>query len=106
MASRSCAAGHCGYAASKAALDAMVQVMAKEFVHRKIRVNAILPRYVNTPLIQGELEDTFGLKEQIDKSQKLGLIEPQSLAYLTEFLVSDKGKYITGALIPVTAGFL
>ncbi len=106
MASHSCDVGHCGYAASKAALEAMVQVMAKEFVRRKIRVNAILPAYVDTPRIQGKLEDTSWLREKIEESQKLGLIEPESLAGLTEFLISDRGKYITGALLPVTAGLL
>ena len=84
----------------------MVKVMAKEFVRRKIRVNAILPTYVDTPLIQGDLEDTFDLKGGIQRNQQLGVIEPVSLAYLVEFLISEKGKYITGALIPVTAGLL
>ena len=51
MAAHSCIPGHCGYAASKAALDAIVQVMSKEFSRRKIRVNAILPTYVDTPLL-------------------------------------------------------
>ena len=106
MASQSCAIGHCGYAASKAALNAMVKVMAKEFVRRKIRVNAIMPTYVDTPLLQGDLEDTFDLKAKIEKTQALGIIEPKSIAYLVEFLISEKAKYITGALVPVTAGLL
>lgn len=106
MASQLCDVGHCGYAASKAALDAMVRVMAKEFVRRKIRVNAILPSYVGTSRIQKAMEESVGLREQIEKSQKLGLIDSQSLACLAEFLISDRGKYITGALIPVTAGLL
>lgn len=106
MASQSCATGHCGYAASKAALNAMVKVMSKEFVRRKIRVNAIMPTYVDTPLLKGDLEDTFDLKGNIERNQVLGIIEPRSLAYLVEFLISEKGKYITGALIPVNAGLL
>ena len=106
MASQSCAIGHCGYAASKAALNAMVKVMAREFVRRKIRVNAIMPTYVDTPLLQGDLEDAFDLKATIEKTQALGIIEPKSIAYLVEFLISEKAKYITGALVPVTAGLL
>ena len=99
-----CIPGHCGYAASKAALDAIVQVMSKEFSRRKIRVNAILPTYVDTPLLRGDMENTFDLQGRIEANQPFGIIDPRYLAYLVEFLISDKAKYITGTLIPVTAG--
>lgn len=104
MASKSCIAGHCGYASSKAAVNAMVKVMAKEFLRRKIRVNAILPTYVDTPLLKGDVESAFGLDEKINSIQPLGIITPESIAYLAEFLLSEKSRYITGALIPVTGG--
>ena len=65
-----------------------------------------MPTYVDTPLLKGDLEDTFDLKGNIERNQVLGIIEPRFLAYLVEFLISEKGKYITGALIPVTAGLL
>lgn len=104
MAAHSCIPGHCGYAASKAALDAIVQVMSKEFSRRKIRVNAILPTYVDTPLLRGDMENTFDLQGRIEANQPFGIIDPRYLAYLVEFLISDKAKYITGTLIPVTAG--
>ena len=43
--------GQLTYAASKSALNSMVEVMAKEFLKRKIRVNAIMPSYVDTPMV-------------------------------------------------------
>ena len=104
MASESCINGHCGYASSKAAVNAMVKVMAKEFARRKFRVNAILPTYVDTPLLKGDMESAFGLDKKIEQIQPLGIIQPEAIAWLAEFLISDKGKYITGALIPVTGG--
>ena len=104
IAAHSCVPGHCGYAASKAALDAIVQVMSKEFSKRKIRVNAILPSFVDTPLLRGDLEKIYDLQGRIEANQPLGIIDPRYLAYLVEFLISDKAKYITGTLIPVTAG--
>lgn len=87
------------YSASKAALNAAVKVMSKEFLKRNIRVNAILPANVDTPMCSN-------LKELIDIAsiQPMGLIDPREIAYLAEFLLSDKAKYITGALIPVSAG--
>lgn len=87
------------YSASKAALNAAVLTMAKEFVKRETRVNAIMPAYVDTRMNEG-LDDLI----EIGERQPFGLIEPRQIAYLIEFLLSGKSKYITGALIPVSAG--
>ena len=93
--------GQVSYAASKAALNSMVEVMSKEFLKRKIRVNAIMPSYVDTPMVAEG--GRFGMNNGIDQ-MPLGVIEPIQIAYLTEFLLSDRSKYITGAAIPVSAG--
>ena len=87
------------YAASKNALNTAVSVASKEFVKRSIRVNAVMPAYVDTRMNSG-LEDLIDVCEE----QPMGLIAPRDIAYLVEFLISDKSKYITGALIPVSAG--
>ncbi len=87
------------YSASKNALNTAVQVASKEFVKRMIRVNAILPAYVDTHFID-DIEDMM----DINKVQPMGLIPTVAIAEIVEFLLSDKSKYITGALIPVTAG--
>lgn len=93
--------GQASYAASKAAMNAMVQVMAQEFLKRKIRVNAIMPSYVDTPMV--EKDASFGMNNGID-NMPLGVIDPVQIAYLVEFLLSDKAIHITGAEIPVTSG--
>ena len=87
------------YAASKSAMNTAVKVMAKEFVKRKIRVNGILPAYVDTRMTQ-DIEDFV----DVEKRQPFGLIDPRQIAYLAEFLLSEKSRFITGALIPVSAG--
>ena len=91
--------GSLPYAAAKSAVNTAVSVASKEFLKRYIRVNAILPAYVDTPM-------NDGLEELLDVSevQPMGLIPPKAIAELTEFLLSDRSKYITGALIPVSAG--
>ena len=91
--------GSLPYAAAKSAVNTAVSIASKEFLKRSIRVNAILSAYVDTPLIDG-------LDELLDVSevQPMGLIPPKAIAELAEFLISDKSKYITGALIPVSAG--
>lgn len=91
------------YTSSKAALEAAVQVMAKEMIKRKIRVNAILPACVDTDMVDNA---PFINKAEIENVQPFGLIEPEYISYLIEFLLSDKAKYITGALLPVSAGVI
>ena len=93
-----CYSGSCNYAASKSAINTAVKVMAKEYLRRKIRVNAVLPGYVNTPL--GPDEDDPVYIEQ----QPLGIIKAPYVAYLIEFLLSDKSRYMTGTLIPISGG--
>ena len=91
--------GSTPYSASKSALNTAVQVAAKEFVKRSIRVNALLPAYVDTHFID-DIQDLM----DVNTVQPMGLIPPKAIAELVEFLLSEKAKYITGALIPVTAG--
>lgn len=92
-----CDKSMCTYAASKAAVDTAVRVMAKEFVRRKIRVNSIQASYVETPM----MEIVDNLEEKI-AAQPLGIIEPIQVAYLMEFLLSEKSKYITGSNIKIS----
>ncbi len=87
------------YSSSKAALNTAVKVMAKELGKRAIRVNSILPGYVKTPMTADE-----SLVADVQKSQPLGFIEPEYIAYMIEFLLSDKSRYITGANIPISGG--
>lgn len=99
VSNETCNKGSAPYAAAKSAVDTSVTVMSKEFMNRNIRVNSIKPALIDTHFI----DSTKDLID-IEKYQPLGLIDPISIAYLVEFLLSDKAKYITGAHIPVSAG--
>ncbi len=87
------------YASSKEALNVAAKVMSKEFIKRKIRVNTIMPAYVNTSMC-ADLEGTLDL----NGVQPMGLIDPVQVAYLIEFLLSDKSLFLTGTTIPITGG--
>ena len=82
----------------------MVKVIAKELVRREIRVNAIMPGFVNTKLLTPFRESVENFDEMIQKEQPWGLIEPEQVADLAEFLLSEQSRMITGALIPITGG--
>ncbi len=91
--------GSVAYTASKNALNTAVSIASKEFLKRGIRVNAIQPAYVDTRMTE-DLESLVDIKKQ----QPMGLISPRDVAYMIEFLLSEKSRYITGAFIPISAG--
>ena len=95
--------GMCTYSMSKAALNTAVQTMSKEFVKRKVRVNAVLPAYVNTSMTVGS-DQVDSKIAMLQEKQPLGIIEPEYIAYMVEFLLSEKAQYMTGALIPISGG--
>ncbi len=99
ISSKTCYPGTTNYAASKASVNIAVQTMSKEFMKRKIRVNAILPANVETPMVINE-----STLDKPEKYQPLGLIDIECIARTIEFFMSEKARYITGAEIPVSAG--
>ena len=87
------------YTAAMNAMNTAVQIGSKEFLKRGIRVNSIMPAYVDTPM-NAELHEYVN----IDEAQPMGMIPPRAVSGIIEFLLSDKSRYITGANIPVSAG--
>lgn len=103
MATMANAVGQSLYASSKSALNSFVKISAKEYVKRRIRINAIMPANVVTPMTS-DLENR--IPADITDTQPYGMIPAEQIAYLAEFLLSDKAEYITGATIPVSAGMI
>jgi NAD(P)-dependent dehydrogenase (short-subunit alcohol dehydrogenase family) len=102
LSARTCYAGALNYTASKASVNVAVKTIAKEFLKRKIRVNAILPANVNTSLTQNEM--SFVREDNSDQS--MGFVAVETVAQMIEFLLSDKAAYVTGAEIPISAGMI
>lgn len=92
------------YSASKAAINTFVKSAAMELVSRKIRINAIAPAMVQTQMYYDTIEEIPSMEAVIQNAQPFGLIEPEAIAELAEFLLSEKAKYITGSIIIVGAG--
>ena len=101
-----CMPGQGPYTASKAAMNAGVKTMAKEFVRRKIRVNAVLPAGVLTPMAEKKAEVFCDIHttEKAKSEQTLGEISPESVADSVCFLLSEQAKFVTGELLKITSG--
>ena len=94
---------HLAYSSSKAALDHITRIQALELGAHGIRVNAVRPTVVLTPLAI-ENWDSIEL-ERMKASIPLGrLAEPADVAAAVAWLLSDEASMITGALLPVDGG--
>ena len=104
LASFRCDKGMCTYSAAKAALEAAVSVMSKELRNRGHRANAILPSFVDTPMIHDENNPIIDIDNKI-ANQPMGLVKPLDVAYLVEYLLSEKARFISDAHIPIGGGY-
>ena len=99
-------AGKVGYCSTKSAILGLTKSSALEFAKRKIRVNALLPGVVNTPMT----EKLFTLMDQsqvdnIINMHPLGIGEVEDIVPIVEFLLSDGSRWITGQSIIVDGGY-
>ena len=94
------------YSASKAALDGAIRCLACDLKKKKIRINSVMPCWVNTRMYTTYLErypDTFEVQE-IKEKQYMGVTEPIEIANTVAFLLSDAAKTITGTSILIDGG--
>ncbi len=98
------ARGLAAYSASKAAVNNLVKSAAMELSLRQIRVNAIAPAMVRTPMYYDTIAQIPEMEAAVRANQPFGLIEPESIAEIAAFLMSSKAKYITGSVLVVNAG--
>lgn len=90
------------YAAAKAGVYGFTKTLAQELMAKNITVNSISPGYINTRLMNGIRADI--LQDIVDLIPAKRLGEPQEVAWVVEFLVSEKSNYITGANLSVNGG--
>lgn len=94
---------HSMVASSKGAIEGLTKALAAEFAP-KIRVNCIAPSITNTPLAASLLntEDKIAANAQKHPLKKIG--EPNDIAQLAEFLLSENASWITGQILHVDGG--
>ena len=96
------------YSASKAAIDAAIRCMVCDLQKHKIRINSVMPSWVNTNMFADfmrDYPDSRDIKE-IEERQYMGVSDPIEVANVIAFLLSDATKTITGTSILMDGGIL
>ena len=99
------------YSATKGAVNQLTQSVALQYAGKNIRANAILPGFMNTPMVakslagfyaEGDVEKMVEMRDRTCPMGKMG--DAWDVAYAALFLASDEAKYITGTELVVDGG--
>ena len=99
---------HAAYVATKGAMISLTKAMAADYAKYSIRVNAICPAGVWTPMLErwcAEQADAEGIRNYLDDIHLLGACpRGDVIADAAVFLLSSKARFITGCILPVSGG--
>lgn len=100
---------HAVYCMTKAALASLTQCMGRDHAHQGIRVNAVCPNEVDTPMLRTGFAlrgfDPESAVENLNRTVPLGRIaQPEDIAEVVLFLASDHARYMCGELVEVNGG--
>ncbi len=91
------------YAATKGAINQMTRCLALSYAKKNIRVNAIAPGYVDTPILAQVPQD---MKQAMAMQLPVGRLgQDFEIANLVSYLLSDEASFITGAIVPIDGGY-
>lgn len=100
---------HALYCKTKAAIASLTQCMGMDHAHQGIRVNAVCPNEVNTPMLRTGFArrgfDPDTAVAELGRTVPIGRIaEPEDIADVVLFLASDAARYMCGALVEINGG--
>jgi len=94
--------GQTNYSAAKAGMHGFTKALAQEVVKKGVTVNTISPGYVETPMVKAIKPEV--LKSIVDQIPMGRLAQPDEIAGLVAYLVSDEAAYVTGSNISINGG--
>jgi NAD(P)-dependent dehydrogenase (short-subunit alcohol dehydrogenase family) len=95
-----------GYSPSKGAVKLFTQALARELAAEGVRVNAIAPGVIETPMTESTREDPNRLAGFLSRTPLGRVGQPEELVGPVVFLASPMASYVTGVVLPVDGGFL
>lgn len=100
---------HAVYCMTKAAIASLTQCMGMDHAHQGIRINAVAPNEVNTPMLRTGFAkrgfDPDTAVAELGKTVPLGRIaEPEDIADVILFLASDASRYMCGSVVEINGG--
>lgn len=99
--------GLAAYAASKHGIIGLTRAAALEYAARNIRVNAVCPGPIHTPMLDRLMSAEPGMEAQIVGRVPMGRVgKPEEVAEAVLWLISDAASYVTGHALPVDGGWL
>lgn len=96
--------GQSNYVATKAGVIGMTKTLAKELGKAGIRVNAVAPGFIGTPMVRAMPEKVIEMMEGKCPLKRIG--EPEEIAAAYAFLASDDAKFISGTCLNVDGGLV
>lgn len=97
------APGHIAYNVTKAAVASFTQNLARDYAPNKIRVNAVCPGEIHTPMLEAGVKRSGRTIADLDKMVPFGRIgKPEEVAALVAFLASDEAAFMCGSLVEIT----
>jgi 2-hydroxycyclohexanecarboxyl-CoA dehydrogenase len=97
------APNHIAYNVTKAAVASFTQNLARDYAPQKIRVNAVCPGEIHTPMLEAGVRRSGRTIADLDKLVPFGRIgQPEEVAALVAFLASDEAAFMCGSLVEIT----
>ena len=99
--------GGCAYVASKHGVVGLTKTAALEYAPKGVRVNAVCPGVIETPMVERMIEATKLERENFERQEPMGRLgQPREIGDAVAWLLSDASSFVTGVAMPVDGGFV
>jgi NAD(P)-dependent dehydrogenase (short-subunit alcohol dehydrogenase family) len=99
--------GASSYIAAKHGVVGLTKVLALEYAAQRIRINAVCPGFIDTPMLARVTDISAKLREQTRNAVPMKRIaEPSEIGEAVAWLLSDRSSYVNGAALPVDGGWI